>query len=262
VLRPLLEAHRPDIVRIDPFMAFAGCDLTQAVDAAKFLRNWINPLLTQFNCAAIIVHHTPKNNNRDTSQYRASDWAYAGSGSADIVNWARAMLVIDPCKEDGKFRFIAAKRGRRIGWRNASGETELKRWFKHASGSICWEAADDTPRAEHTEDTLYDLMPYGVTMPKDSFIEIARSAGMTKNRASNLLSKLIHDGRLAEDRLPRSGTNQQKIIRRSDTPPLPDAIVDKSPKKATKLVRPTAMVVDFDSKGASSYIELTETKAV
>ena len=246
VLRPLLEQHRPDIVRIDPLMAFAGCDLTQSAEAAKFLRNGINPLLTKFNCAGILVHHTPKNNNRDTSQYRASDWSYAGAGSADIINWARAMLVIDPCKVDGKFCFIAAKRGSRIGWKSPEGEVQFKRWFKHASGSICWEEADqETPRGAHTEETLYDLMPFGLSMPKDAFIEIARKAGMSRNTANNLLSKLIFDGRLAEDRRPRPGTNQQRVIRRSDTPPLPDAIVDKSPQKPTKLVRVGGMKVSF-----------------
>ena len=268
VLRPLLEKHRPDIVRIDPLMAFAGCDLTQAAEAAKFLRNWINPLLKSFNCGAIIVHHTPKNNNRDTSQYRASDWAYAGSGSADIVNWARAMLVIDPSKEDGNFRFIAAKRGSRIGWKSSTGENELKRWFKHSSGGICWEEAEEPlgGSSQYTEDNLYDLMPFRVCMPKDAFIETAKAAaGIPKSRANSLLSKLLFNGRLVEDKLPRSGTNPQKIIRRPETAPLPNAIVDKTPKKQTKLVRRKAIVVDVtarDSEEASSYIELIEDKAV
>ena len=262
VLRPLLEQHRPDIVRIDPLMAFAGCDLTQSAEAAKFLRNGINPLLTKFNCAGILVHHTPKNNNRDTSQYRASDWSYAGAGSADIINWARAMLVIDPCKVDGKFCFIAAKRGSRIGWKSPEGEVQFKRWFKHASGSICWEEADqETPRGAHTEETLYDLMPFGLSMPKDAFIEIARKAGMSRNTANNLLSKLIFDGRLAEDRRPRPGTNQQRVIRRSDTPPLPDAIVDKSLQKPTKLVRVGGMKLDLSKRGEIvGSVELEEFK--
>lgn len=268
VLRPLLDKHRPDIVRIDPLMAFAGCDLTQAAESARFLRNWINPLLKEFNCAAIIVHHTPKNNNRDTSQYRASDWAYAGSGSADIVNWARAMLVIDPSKEDGKFRFIAAKRGSRIGWKSSKGENELKRWFKHSSGGICWEEAEEPlgGSSQYTEDNLYDLMPFGVCMPKDVFIETAKAAaGMPKSRVNSLLSQLLFTGRLVEDKLPRSGTNPQKIIRRPETAPLPNAIVDKTPKKPTKLVRRKAIVVDVtarDREEASSYIELMEDKAV
>lgn len=266
VLRPLLEQHRPDIVRIDPLMAFAGCDLTQSAESAKFLRHGINPLLTEFNCAGILVHHTPKNNNRDTSQYRTSDWAYAGAGSADIVNWARAMLAIDPCKESGKFCFIAAKRGRRAGWKDAKGEVQYKKWFKYASvGGSFWEETDpETPRGAHTEDTLYDLMAFGSSMPKNAFIEMAKKAGMSSNTAKNLLSKLIFDGRLAEDRLPRPGTNQQRVIRRSDTPPLPDAIVDETPKKPTKLVRVGGTTVSFGKLGVGgnvvASVELEEFK--
>lgn len=268
VLSPLLEKHHPDIVRIDPFLAYAGCDLNQAAETAKFLRNSINPLLKRFNCAAIIVHHTPKNNNRDTSQYRASDWAYAGSGSADIVNWARAMLIIDPChKEDGKFRFIAAKRGSRIGWKSSTGENELKRWFMHSSNSICWEQAEEPlgGSSQYNEDNLYDLMPLGACMPKDVFIESAKAAaGIPKSRINSLLSNLLFNGRLVEDKLPRSGTNPQKIIRRAETDPLPNAIVDKTPKKQTKLVKTKGVVVDLSegSEQASSYIEFMEDKAV
>ena len=128
------------------------------------------------------------------------------------------------------------------------------------------EADSETPRAVHTEDTLYELMPEGVCMPKNAFIETATAAvGMPKTRAESLLSKLLFNGRLVEDLLPRSGTQAQKIIRRSDTDPLPNAIVDKTPKKQTKLVRRKAIVVDMtarDREEASSYIELMEDKDV
>jgi hypothetical protein len=87
---------------------------------------------------------------------------------------------------------------------------------------------------------------------------------MSKNTANNLLSKLIFDGSLAEDRLPRPGTNQQRVIRRSDTPPLPDAIVDKSPQKPTKLVRVGGTKVSFGnlnvSGGVVASVELEEFK--
>jgi hypothetical protein len=165
------------------------------------------------------------------------------------------MLVIDPCKVDGKFCFIAPKRGTRIGWKSPEGEVQFKRWFKHASGSICWEEADqETPCSAHTEETLYDLMPFGESMPKAAFIALAVKAGMSQNRAKSLLSKLIFDGRLAEDGLRRSGTNHQRVIRRSDTQPLADAIVDKSPQKPTKLVRGQGMKVNFSNIGEGGEV--------
>ena len=62
VVEPLLELHRPDIIRIDPLLAYLGGDVNQAVETAKFLRNGLNPLLEKYDCGAIVVHHTPKNN--------------------------------------------------------------------------------------------------------------------------------------------------------------------------------------------------------
>jgi hypothetical protein len=171
------------------------------------------------------------------------------------------MVFIDPCKEDGKFCFIAAKRGARIGWRSPAVEIQFKRWFKHSTGSIYWEETQpETLGGKHTEETLYDLMPHGVSIPKDAFIEIARDVGMSKNRAINFLRKLIFDGRIAEDQLPRSGTNAQKIIRRSDVDPHPNAIVDKSPQKATKLVKKGGVTYSVHGEVVSS-IDLTEVRA-
>jgi hypothetical protein len=90
----------------------------------------------------VIIHHTPKTNFRDTTEWKPSDWMYSGAGAAVLTNWARAYLVIDPCETHGLYKFIAAKRGKRIGWgdrsrlcqnplhrlRNYSDETYHK-WF-------------------------------------------------------------------------------------------------------------------------------------
>ena len=60
VVRPLLEKHRPDLLRINPLHAYLGGDVKDTALTANFLRNHLNPLLAQFQCACIIVHHTPK----------------------------------------------------------------------------------------------------------------------------------------------------------------------------------------------------------
>ena len=103
----------------------------------------LNPLLAQFQCACIIVHHTPKVTFRDTKEWKASDWMYAGAGAADITNWCRAALIIDPTTNPRVFRFIAAKRASRIGWvDDVSGEREYIRHFAHDNnGTIYWRDA-------------------------------------------------------------------------------------------------------------------------
>jgi hypothetical protein len=63
-----------------------------------------------------LIHHTAKTNFQNTDKYSLWDWAYHDAGAACITNWARSILAIKPETEDMSiFKFIAAKRGRRIG---------------------------------------------------------------------------------------------------------------------------------------------------
>ena len=68
---------------------------------------------------------------------------YAGAGAADITNWARAALIIDPTQNSQVFKFIAAKRASRIGWFDeVSLEREFVRHFAHGdNGQIFWRDA-------------------------------------------------------------------------------------------------------------------------
>lgn len=151
VLAPLLDNYRPDIVRIDPFQSYLGDDFKEARALLDFCQGGLNPLLEQYQCACILNHHTPKTSNRDTANWKATDWMYAGAGSAHLTNWARAVLVVDATKVAGLFKFIAAKRGGRLGW-----EDGVERYFAHSRkpGSIVWEEPDvvDILEAEHTPD--------------------------------------------------------------------------------------------------------------
>jgi RecA-family ATPase len=107
---------KPDLVIMNPYTSFLGGEIKDDGYNNMFLRNLLNPLLTKHKCAAIIIHHTPKTNFRDTSTWRPSDWMYSGAGASCLTNWARAYLVIDPTSVHETYKFIAAKRGKRIGW--------------------------------------------------------------------------------------------------------------------------------------------------
>ncbi len=149
VVAPLLKQHRPDILRIDPLLTSLSGDVNDAKVTAAFLRTGLNPLLEEFECAAIINHHTPKVTNRNTSEWRASDWMYAGAGSADLTNWCRAMIMIDPTHTPRVFKFIAAKRGRRIDWCDNAGQRVIVRLFCHeASDGIFWREANEADAAQ------------------------------------------------------------------------------------------------------------------
>jgi hypothetical protein len=136
----ILNQWPADLLWINPLTSYCGCDPKDEGKMLLFLRAQLNPLLSRHRCAVVVVHHTPKTNFRaDTSGWKPSDWMYAGAGSATLTNWARAVMVIDPTETAGVFRFIAAKRGARIGW-----ET-YERYFAHskAPGQILWVDATE-----------------------------------------------------------------------------------------------------------------------
>jgi hypothetical protein len=230
VVAPLLEKYRPDLLRIDPFLAYLGADVNDAEKTAAFLRSGLNPLLEQFNCAVIINHHTPKVINRDTSAWRSSDWMYAGAGSADLTNWCRAALVIDPTYVPHVFRFIAAKRGGRIGWCNDDGETIYERFFCHERGSgICWRAptAEDVADVESrkpgrkgsskTKDDFKALVPVDGEIPKATLFSLAKTNDIGGDKkCRGFLSELLDAGDLHVWRIRRPGTNAEIRISRHE----------------------------------------------
>lgn len=226
LVRRLVRKYKPDIIRLDPLHAYAGGDVRDPAVTTPFLRNGLNPILAEFHCAAIICHHTPKTTYRDTSEWNATDWMYAGAGNADITNWARAILVIDATPVHGAFVFRAAKRGSRIGWADDDGHPVHDRLFCHRiSGGIFWRDATDEDMEQvalakrgkplKTKQEFKALVPMDEAIPKLALIERANLNGFGLNHAKRLLADLIADGELHEWRVARKGTNPEiRIARR------------------------------------------------
>lgn len=137
-----LELYRPDLVRLNPLNSYIGCDVSDQGEVTQFLRSLLNPILEKHRCGFAGTHHTTKTVNRDTSKWRPSDWAYSYAGSAEMANWARAILVIDPTHDPRVFKFYAAKRGKRLEWGGPDDEPVYVRHFKHSREHIFWVEAD------------------------------------------------------------------------------------------------------------------------
>ncbi len=252
VVKPLLEKHRPNLLRIDPLAAFSGADITQAKESAHFLREGLNPLLTEYGCGLIMVHHTPKTTSRNTKDWKPADWMYAGAGSADIVNWCRAAIIIDACDTPGVYRFIAAKRGNRIGWIKEDGQKESERWYKWATGSICWESADPAPAkvgskgfsSDECSKMMMSMMPdKEEAIEKDDLLEQARDAGIGRNRADATIKRLIKEKALIREEEKRKGARAQVMLRRA-----------KDSSSAVMSKKPEDPAVDpFVSKGSANF---------
>jgi hypothetical protein len=221
----------------------------------------LNPLLDEFRAGAVINHHTPKVTNRDTSNWRGSDWMYAGAGSADITNWCRAAVVIDPTYTQGVFKFILAKRGSRIFWFDPAGGRVFFKYFRHAAdGRICWELAtqEDIEKAGAslrksssrilTEGEVIELIPEEGSIAKNQLVSLCRTNGASNLGARDLVQRMIEDGRIHEWRVPRPGTNperrvalhpqpQQDPVERQSRMKKPKAVQARSSKRATKKKR-------------------------
>jgi hypothetical protein len=158
VVDGFLEQFPADLLIINPYTSYVGCEVKDDELSNAFLRNTLNPILTKRCCAAIIVHHTPKTNFRDTTNWRPSDWMYSGSGASCLTNWARAYLVIDPTEVPGVYKFIAAKCGQRIGWGDRFPIFETYWSHSKEGGKLLWSAATDDEVAA-TAKTKRNLKP-------------------------------------------------------------------------------------------------------
>jgi len=115
-LRQWCEKHKPDLVWINPLHAYAGCDITDATLMGNFLRGGINVVNRHDLFAFMVVHHTPKPiTGKGIPDKKWHEFMYEAAGSAELVNWARAVITIKPTESEGKFNIVLAKRGRRAG---------------------------------------------------------------------------------------------------------------------------------------------------
>lgn len=116
LLRALIKRFKPDLVWINPLFAFLDGDVNDARDAGKFLREGLNGLNEPATFGYFIVHHTSKPPSpKDRGERRWNEVQYDMSGSAELTNWARAVLSLRPTANEGEFNLVLAKRGRRAG---------------------------------------------------------------------------------------------------------------------------------------------------
>lgn len=219
-----------DLVIINPYGVFLGADVKDTNACTKFLNEWLNPLLSEFCIGAILIHHTAKTNFQNTDKYSLWDWAYHGAGAACITNWARAIMAVKPETEDMTvFRFIAAKRGKRIGdeWENG-----FERYFAWSTlpGVLRWEdpsaaqiaTATNKKGANKSADLDKALAQVPLVDPelKDTIkLKIQVACGVGEKLARHALNQLIVSGKISEIRIKNDGKGRgfAGVVRSSAT---------------------------------------------
>ena len=151
-MRTEIESFKADLVLVDPLLSFAGIDVSRQDQASQFCRVWLDPVLRDTGAVMISAHHTgkpPRRDGKDAPQ-TLNELAYAGIGSSELVNWARAVMLLQPAGDD-HFRLMLAKRGSRAGAVHPSGEPTQVIWLRHATdGTIFWEQTEPVEEEKTT----------------------------------------------------------------------------------------------------------------
>ncbi len=134
-----IAEFKADLVLIDPLLRFAGIDVSRQDQCTKFLNDCLDPVLAATGVVMIGMHHTGKlKNKKETMGQTIYEKMYSGIGSSELVNWARAVIIIDP-KDDGLFEMLLAKRGQRAWATHPEGDFPTTSIFlRHAADRILW----------------------------------------------------------------------------------------------------------------------------
>jgi hypothetical protein len=138
------RAFEPDLLGLDPLFSFLDCGVSDQKELSHWLRQGLWPLLRELDCAAIINHHCNKppskrDDTKDPTNWVAADASYAGSGSAELANAARAVLHLRGLGDGRHFELRAGKRHQRLPWKSKA--------IQQATDKIFWEetAEDELP---------------------------------------------------------------------------------------------------------------------
>jgi hypothetical protein len=231
-----LATVKPDLIIIDPALAFIEGDTSASRDVGKFLRQQLNPVLVEHNCGCLLIHHTPKPPS-DKRMATTGGSSYAGLGSSEWANWARAILTVEEIGS-GRFKLHAPKRGGRLGWRNADGSTAFYKTLEHSKNpaGFCWEESTLPESVDSAEGgkparpgvaQLVELVPLSRCIPKTSLVVMMKDAGFPDKWGRDVLAAAIDEGSLFEWTLPKAGKRPGKGIARVPQPV--EEITDANP---------------------------------
>lgn len=111
-----IARHTPDLVWINPLVAFLEGDMKEAGDVGRFLREGLNGLNSDAGFGWIVVHHTTKPpQDKGKTERNWSEVMYDMAGSYDLIGWARFIISLRPTETQGQFNMVLAKRGTRAG---------------------------------------------------------------------------------------------------------------------------------------------------
>lgn len=192
----ILEEHPElDLLIINPLQSFFGGDISRNAELSGFLRGGLDRFIKPNKVGVLFIHHTNKPPNaKERTGWGADAFAsYIGAGGAEIVNWARAVLALMPCENDsGLFRLTAAKRGQRLGWKDAAGVRTDVRFIAHSKNRIFWRDATPEEAATAQASAGRKKTPSDPQVDAERIAEILRERAQPLTDARSLAEQLFH----------------------------------------------------------------------
>lgn len=169
------EGEVPDVVIINPYMAFMGGDISVNRDNSAFLRGGnlggektegLQSILEDFHVAALIAHHTgkPPSEKEIASWIKNSMPEYQCCGASDITNWGRSFITMMKMPGiDSGVMLTAGKNGGGLRWPTEEG---ARRIFLAHGGGTSSNGSDKRhywrkPTDEEIEQFREAIMPKG-----------------------------------------------------------------------------------------------------
>lgn len=209
LLRHRVKQVQPDIVFVDPLLAYVGGDMLKQEVMSKFLRNTINPVLRQTGALLIWVHHIAKPPGRPNGQEAsAEEKKYSGLGSSELQNTCREVITLSEVG-DGLFELSFTKRGSRLGLRDKDGNVIKRFNVEHGKDGIIWRKSDgdkataDKKGAKSIGELkkIRDEIIRRKTMTKDELMTWASQNSIGQNKAVSAAKAMAEDKTEQENRI-------------------------------------------------------------
>ena len=146
-LREETNTHKADFVFVDPLLSFASGNVSSTEDMTRFLREQIDPVLSETGAVLVAMHHTGKPGNPEEKHGRTvTDHSYDGIGSSEITNFFRSIIILSRAhSQEPLFRVRVTKRQGRSGMSDRDGNHVDELYIRHSSdpGKVRWEYASE-----------------------------------------------------------------------------------------------------------------------
>ncbi len=190
-LKTLIAIHKPDLVWVDPLLSYIGDDLSDQKVASNFLRNLIAPILEATGVVLFLVHHIRKPSKDDVSK-SGIDLQYLATGSADVVNFSRAIICL-MSSGDGTADLHFVKRGARAKAQDFKGNFSKKLTIAHSPKGPVWELVaekSENKNAPVSDDSILSQLRGGWKTWLEMVGEIRRILKVDEKTAKTKFSQI------------------------------------------------------------------------